>query len=61
MYALVGSVEIKPGHEEETAMMAREHGPTLVGGMSGKKARALGSLSRRERQGDRALVLAIRG
>jgi hypothetical protein len=35
MYALVGRVEIKPGHEDETAMMAREHGPTLVGGMSG--------------------------
>jgi len=38
MYALVGRVEIKPGHEEETAMMAREHGPTLVGGMPGNKA-----------------------
>jgi len=35
MYALVGRVEIKPGHEEETAAMAREHGPTLVGGMPG--------------------------
>ena len=45
MYALVGRVEIKPGHEEETATMAREHGPALVGGMSGSKlaywARAL--------------------
>jgi hypothetical protein len=38
MYALVGRVEIKPGHEEETAVMAREHGPTLVGGMSGSKS-----------------------
>lgn len=38
MYALVGSVEINPGHEEETATMAREHGPTLVSGMSGGKA-----------------------
>jgi hypothetical protein len=38
MYAIVGSVEIKPGHEEETATMAREHGPTLVAGMSGSKA-----------------------
>jgi len=37
MYALVGRVEIKPGHEDETATMAREHGPTLVGGMSGSK------------------------
>ena len=45
MYALVGRVEIKPGHEDETATMAREHGPTLVGGISGSKlaywARAL--------------------
>jgi len=38
MYALVGRVEIKPGHEEETAVMAQEHGPTLVGGMSGNAA-----------------------
>ena len=37
MYALVGRVEIKPGHEDETATMAREHGPALVGGMSGSK------------------------
>jgi hypothetical protein len=37
MYALVGRVGIKPGNEEETAMMARDHGPTLVGGMSGSK------------------------
>ena len=35
MYALVGRVEIKLGHEDETATMAREHGPALVGGMSG--------------------------
>jgi len=35
MYALVGRVEIKPGQEDATATMAREHGPTLVGGMSG--------------------------
>ena len=37
MYALVGSVEIKPGNEDETAVMAREHGPALVGGMPGNK------------------------
>ena len=37
MYAVIGRVEIKPGHEDETAMMAREHGPTLVGGMPGNK------------------------
>ncbi len=38
MYALVGRVQIKRGHEEETAEMAREHGPALVGGMSGSKS-----------------------
>jgi hypothetical protein len=38
MFALVGRVRIKPGHEEETAAMAREHGPALVGGMSGSTA-----------------------
>jgi hypothetical protein len=37
MYALVGRVEIKPGHEDETALMARDHGPSLVAGMSGSK------------------------
>ena len=37
MYAMVGRVEIKPGHEDETATMAREHGPALVGGMPGNK------------------------
>jgi hypothetical protein len=45
MYALLGRVEIKSGHEDETAAMAREHGPALVGGMAGSKlaywARAL--------------------
>ena len=45
MYALIGRVEIKPGHEDETATMARDHGPGLVGGMSGNRlaywARAL--------------------
>ena len=35
MYALVGRVLIKPGHAEETAAMAREHGPALVRGMAG--------------------------
>ena len=45
MYALVGRVEIKSGHEDETEMLARDHGPSLVGSMSGNKlaywARAL--------------------
>jgi len=38
MYALIGRVRIKPGHEDETEAMAREHGPALVGGMSGSHA-----------------------
>src|SRR5262245_10758133 len=38
MYALVGRVEIKPGQEDETATMAREHGPALVGGLAGSKS-----------------------
>jgi hypothetical protein len=37
MYALVGRVQIKSGHEDETAVMAREHGPALVTGMSGSE------------------------
>ncbi len=37
MYALIGRVQIKQGHEEETAAMAREHGPALVRGMAGSK------------------------
>jgi hypothetical protein len=38
MFALVGRVGIKLGHEEETAAMARSHGPELVAGMSGSRA-----------------------
>ena len=37
MYALVGRVQIKRGHEEETAAMAQKQGPALVQGMSGSK------------------------
>ena len=37
MYALIGRVQIKQGHEEETAAMAQEHGPALVHGMAGSK------------------------
>jgi hypothetical protein len=38
MYALIGRVEIKRGHEDETAAMARDHGPGLVGGMTGSRS-----------------------
>lgn len=37
MHALVGRVLIKPGHEDETAVMARERGPAFVSGMSGSE------------------------
>jgi hypothetical protein len=37
MFALVGRARIKSGHEEETAAMARDGGPALVGGMTGSK------------------------
>ena len=30
MYALVGRVRIKPGHEEEARGMAAEHGPAIL-------------------------------
>jgi hypothetical protein len=38
MFALVGRVRIKPGHEEPTAAMARDYGPTLVASLSGTTA-----------------------
>jgi hypothetical protein len=38
MFALLGQVRIKPGREDETAAMAREHGPGLVSGMPGSRA-----------------------
>ena len=38
MYALIGRARIKPGHEEETKVMARERGPDLVRGLSGNAA-----------------------
>ena len=38
MYALIGCVRIKPGHEDETEAMARERGPDLVRGLSGTAA-----------------------
>ena len=35
MYALIGRVKIKPGHEEETRAMIIEHGVPMVQGMAG--------------------------
>jgi hypothetical protein len=35
MYALVGRVTIKPGHEEQTLAMIGEHGVPMVRGMAG--------------------------
>ena len=35
MYALIGRVKIKPGHEEETRAMVAEHGVPMVRDMAG--------------------------
>ncbi len=35
MYAVIGRVKIKPGHEEETRSMIAEHGVPMVHGMAG--------------------------
>jgi hypothetical protein len=35
MYAVVGRVKIKPGHEDETRSMIVEHGVPMVRGMAG--------------------------
>ena len=35
MYAVIGRVKIKPGHEEETRLMIVEGGVSMVQGMAG--------------------------
>jgi hypothetical protein len=35
MYALIGRVKIKPGHEEDTRAMIGQHGVPMVQGMAG--------------------------
>ena len=35
MYAVIGRVKIKPGHEEETLSMIAEHGVQMIQGMAG--------------------------
>ena len=35
MYAVIGRVKIKPGHEEETRSMIAEHGVAMIQGMAG--------------------------
>jgi len=35
MYAVIGRVKIKPGHEDETRAMVADHGIALVQGMAG--------------------------
>ena len=35
MYALIGRVKIKPGHEDETRAMIGDHGIAMVQGMAG--------------------------
>ena len=35
MYAVIGRVKIKPGHEDETRAMVESHGIAMVQGMAG--------------------------
>jgi hypothetical protein len=35
MYAVIGRVKIKPGHEEETREMIASHGVAMIEGMAG--------------------------
>jgi hypothetical protein len=35
MFAVIGRVKIKPGHEDETRAMVAEHGTEMVQGMAG--------------------------
>ena len=35
MYAVIGRVRIKPGHEDETLEMISQHGVAMLHGMSG--------------------------
>jgi hypothetical protein len=37
MYAVIGRVKIKPGHEEETRAMISEHGVPMLRGMTGSQ------------------------
>jgi hypothetical protein len=49
MYAVIGRVKIKPGHEDETRAMIAEHGVAMVQGMAGSSG---GYWSRTTDQGD---------
>jgi hypothetical protein len=37
MYAVIGRVKIKPGHEQETLVMIEERGVAMVRGFSGSR------------------------
>ncbi|HWT82234.1 MAG TPA: antibiotic biosynthesis monooxygenase [Candidatus Acidoferrum sp.] len=37
MYAVMGRVQIKPGHEEEARQMVAQHGADLLQGMPGSR------------------------
>jgi len=37
MYAVIGRVRIKPGHEDETLAMIQQHGIVMVQGMAGSE------------------------
>jgi hypothetical protein len=49
MYAVIGRVRIKPGHEDETRAMIADHGISMVRGMAGS---AGGYWSRSAEDGD---------
>ena len=49
MYAVIGRVKIKPGHEDETRVMIASHGIAMVEGMTGS---AGGYWSRSTSEGD---------
>jgi hypothetical protein len=53
MYAVIGRVCIKPGHDDETRAMISQHGVAMVRGMSGS---AGGYWARGERRGDDDLI-----
>jgi hypothetical protein len=49
MYAVIGRVKIKPGHEDETWAMITNHGIAMVQGMTGSPS---GYWSRSTNEGD---------
>ena len=59
MYAVIGRVKIKAGHEDETRAMIVSHGVAMIEGMPGASS-AYWSRGHQRRRTDTALVLALR-